>query len=175
MNEAWTAHGYLVRFGRPDLVDDQFGPWTDFEADWQKRIELPVYFAHIGDEVLPDRIGEGRLELAGDGIKIHALLSLPPGTGRILRKLSSKSQLGWSSAAMPYRVKRETVGGVKRIMKWPLMEASITVAPCAPLPQTVVGLRRSSWEKEGAQEMARTEMLRGEMLAAEIERMMEGR
>lgn len=139
--EGTRVGGYLIAWGDPahrDLHREYFTPQTDLALDWFTH--RPVLYHHgldpdcgaeaIGviDTVKADSIGlwcEAQLE------KHHRYLVA-------LRTLVAQNALGWSSGSLPHLVRKSADGA---ILRWPLVEASLTPTPAEPYATSVAALK----------------------------------
>lgn len=124
--------GYLIVWGGPDARDLQgeyFTPQTDLALDWYPQ--RPVLYHHgldgslkaavIGvlDTLRPDEVG----------LWAEAQLDLRQKYVRAVLRLVEKGVLGWSSGSLPHLAQVAADG---RIVRWPLIEGSLTPTPAEP-------------------------------------------
>lgn len=129
--------GYLVVFtgaNDPDLTGEFFTRDTDFwfDPDEQPVVKRVIY-NHGFDKVLGLRkIGKATLRVDDAGVWAEAQLDLRDEYERKIESLAKAEKLGWSSGSAPHLVTYERVGGVKRIVSWPITEATLTPTPAEP-------------------------------------------
>lgn len=120
--------GYLVVFGGRDIVGDQFNPDTDF---WLGRVKPPILYHHGQDTMLKRAVIGESIILRPDeiGLWIEAQINTAHQYREAIRELVKKGLLGWSSGAPGHLVERTPD---RKIVSWPIVEASLTPAPCEP-------------------------------------------
>jgi hypothetical protein len=139
--------GYLVVWGNPDQRDLQgeyFTPETDFELD--RYIDRPILYHHeldpdiqgteIGriDKITPDAKGlwaEGYLHLQNAAQKVK------DAAYKVYQQVL-KGLLGWSSGTVPHWADVTPDG---QILRWPIIEGSLTPDPAEPHRTTVAALK----------------------------------
>ncbi len=140
--------GYLLIFSdaaHRDLQAEYFSKRTDLGLDYYSR--RPVLYHHgldkdaggdlIGviDRLAPDEIGlwcEAQLD------KHHRYLEA-------IKQLIARGALGWSSGSLPNLVQKSADG---EILKWVLVEASLTPTPAQPYHTTIHAIK-STYEALG--------------------------
>ena len=140
--------GYLVVWGDAvtrDLEGEYFTPDTDLGIGWYER--RPVLYHHgldghlkaavIGqiDFLQPDEIG----------IWAEAQLDMRQRYVRIVNRLVERGLLNWSSGSLPHLVQVADDG---RIVRWPIVEGSLTPTPAEPR-QTDVHTIKSAYAALG--------------------------
>ncbi len=130
--------GYLIVWGSENQRDKQgefFTPDTELRLDWFK--ERPILYHHGLDGKLDSwEIGKIK-ELRKDAIGIYARGQLDinhkdPHMKEAIRGIwghVKKGALGWSSGSMGHLVEVAKNG---QILKWPLVEGSLTPSPAEP-------------------------------------------
>jgi HK97 family phage major capsid protein len=161
--EGTRVGGYLLTWGDPahrDLHREYFTPQTDLALDWFAH--RPVLYHHgldpdcgaeaIGviDTIKADHVGlwcEAQLE------KHHRYLVA-------LRTLVAQDALGWSSGSLPHLVRKSADGA---ILRWPLVEASLTPTPAQPYTTSVAALKAAyhslGLNPQGVEEFAMTDQI----------------
>lgn len=124
--------GYLVVWGTPqvrDLQGEYFTPETETGLDWYDR--RPVLYQHGLDGNLKAAvIGQiDTLRVDNTGIWAEAQLDLREKYVRTVLKLVEKGILHWSSGSLAHLVQVANDG---RIMRWPIVEGSLTPTPAEP-------------------------------------------
>ncbi|MEM6528498.1 MAG: hypothetical protein AAF653_09395, partial [Chloroflexota bacterium] len=130
--ERGRVGGYLVVWGDAatrDLQGDYFTPNTDFALDWYPR--RPVLYHHgLDGSIKAALVGQIDVLRADDtGIWAEAQLDLRHRYVRAVHDLVESGVLAWSSGSLPHLVERATDG---RIVRWPLIEGSLTPTPAEP-------------------------------------------
>ena len=124
--------GYLVVWGSPgarDLHGEYFTPETDLALDWYER--RPVLYQHGRDGRMKTTVIGVIDTLRADdtGLWAEAQLDLRRRYVRAVRALVERGALGWSSGSLPHLVE---VAGDGRIVRWPVIEGSLTPTPAEP-------------------------------------------
>jgi HK97 family phage major capsid protein len=124
--------GYLVVWGNAttrDLEGDYFTPETDFALEWYAQ--RPVLYQHGLDGVLKAALVGTIDTLRVDevGIWAEAQLDLRHRYVQAVQQLIERGVLAWSSGSLPHLVQREGDG---KIVRWPLIEGSLTPTPAEP-------------------------------------------
>ncbi len=124
--------GYLVVWGGPDQRDlhgEYFTPDTDLALDWYAR--RPVLYQHGRDGRLKTALVGVIDTLRADdvGLWAEAQLDLRQRYVRAVRGLIERGALGWSSGSLPHLVEVAPDG---RIVRWPVVEGSLTPTPAEP-------------------------------------------
>lgn len=132
--------GYLVVWGDPahkDLHDEYFTPQTHFELDWYDA--RPVLFQHGSDRALhTDALGQiDTLRTDETGLWAEAQLDTHHRYWKAVRQLIDSGALNWSSGSLPHLTEAAPDG---RIIRWPIVEGSLTPTPAEPR-QTGVALK----------------------------------
>lgn len=130
--------GYGVVFGGADLHGERFTDQTDFgeAVRWLAGVEqpgaggqLPVYYDHSQTAELPLPIGRVTgVRRDARGLWMWAQLERHQAYVEEVLELIARGALGWSSGSAAHLVRR--AGRV--IMRWPLVEMSLTPAPAEP-------------------------------------------
>lgn len=132
LDERGRVGGYLVVWGnrqQPDLHGEYFTPQTDFALDWFPV--RPVLYHHgLNNALKSALVGTlDRLRVDELGIWAEAQLHLEqPHVAAVLRMID-EGALAWSSGSLPHLVERAADG---RILRWPLIEGSLTPNPAEP-------------------------------------------
>ncbi len=133
--------GYLVPFGFPkDKQGEYFTPNTDFALDFYGGARRPVYFHHGADgEIKTEEIGYIDVLKADEyGIWAEAQLDMSNPNARRKYDDVQRGLLGWSSGSAPHLVEVREDG---QIVKWPIIEGSLTPSPSGGRRTTVVALK----------------------------------
>lgn len=129
--------GHLVVFGdagSTDLEGDYFTKSTDFGVAEQ----VGVYYLHgLDGAIKKRRIGVAKVGVDDVGVWVEAQLDLRDAYEKAVYDLAAKGKLGWSSGSAPHLVEREREGKSARIVRWPLVEASLTPVPAEPRAHAV--------------------------------------
>jgi hypothetical protein len=130
--EEGRVGGYLVIWGDPaqrDLQGEYFTPETDLGLEWYPR--RPVLYHHGLDGHLKAAVIGVIDALKADeiGLWAEAQLDLRSRYVRAVHNLIKRGVLGWSSGSLPHLVE---VAGDGRIVRWPIVEGSLTPAPAEP-------------------------------------------
>jgi phage head maturation protease len=134
--------GVGIRFGHPRDVDSErefFDRGTNYSLGGRKEIEL--YWEHGLDPQLPDPLTDVKLEITDVGIVVEGKSDMSDPNHRRIYNLAKSGDLGFSSGSTERLVRREAVGSVKRITRWPLAE--ISVVRRAAEPRNVVRALKS--------------------------------
>lgn len=124
--------GYLIVWGsrsQRDLQGEYFTPQTELALDWFAR--RPVLYQHgLDDHLKASPIGViDRLRVDATGVWAEAQLDLRHRYAAAVRRLIERGLLGWSSGSLPHLVEVARDG---RIVRWPLVEGSLTPTPAEP-------------------------------------------
>ncbi len=124
--------GYLVVWGSPqtrDLHGEYFTPETDLGLDWYEH--RPVLYHHGLDSALKSAvIGVlDRLQVDEVGLWAEAQLDLRGQYAQTILSLVERGLLSWSSGSLPHLV---DVADDGRIVRWPIVEGSLTPTPAEP-------------------------------------------
>lgn len=133
--------GYLVPFGFPkDRQGEYFTPDTDFALDFYGGARRPVYFHHGADgEIKTEEIGFIDVLKADDnGLWAEAQLNMDNPNARRKYADVQRGILGWSSGSAPHLIEVKDDG---QIVKWPIIEGSLTPSPSGGRRTTVVALK----------------------------------
>ncbi len=140
--------GYLVVWGsrvQRDLQGEYFTPDTDLGLEWYER--RPVLYHHGLDGNLKTAVLGVIDTLRKDevGLWAEAQLDVRRRYVRAVHDLVDKGVLGWSSGSLPHLVEAADDG---RILRWPIVEGSLTPAPAEPR-RTDVRTIKSAYEALG--------------------------
>jgi len=124
--------GYLLVWGDAhtrDLQGEYFTPQTELGLEWYER--RPVLYHHgLDDAVKAAVIGQIDRLLADEiGIWAEAQLDLRQRYVRAVHDLVQRGQLHWSSGSLAHLVQVADDG---RILRWPIVEGSLTPTPAEP-------------------------------------------
>lgn len=124
--------GYLIVWGNPgqrDLQGEYFTPATELALEWFER--RPVLFHHgLDTHLKAEPVGViDRLVRDEVGVWAEAQLDLRQRYGEAIRRLIERGVLGWSSGSLPHLVQVAADG---RILRWPVVEGSLTPTPAEP-------------------------------------------
>lgn len=124
--------GYLLVWGDAhtrDLQGEYFTPQTELGLEWYER--RPVLYHHgLDDAVKAAVIGQiDRLLADETGIWAEAQLDLRQRYVRAVHDLVRRGQLHWSSGSLAHLVQVADDG---RILRWPIVEGSLTPTPAEP-------------------------------------------
>lgn len=139
--------GYLVVWGNPahrDLQGEYFTPDTNFELDRYK--DRPILYHH---ELDPDIKGVevGRIDTItkdDKGLWAEGYLHLKNTSTKVMQAAHRvyqqvvKGLLGWSSGTVPHWADVTPNG---QILRWPIVEGSLTPDPAEPHRTTVAALK----------------------------------
>jgi HK97 family phage major capsid protein len=124
--------GYLIVWGnrsQRDLQGEYFTPQTELALDWFER--RPVLYQHgMDDHLKASPIGViDQLHPDDTGVWAEAQIDLRHRYAAAVRRLIEHGLLGWSSGSLPHLVEVARDG---RILRWPLVEGSLTPTPAEP-------------------------------------------
>lgn len=124
--------GYLIVWGnrrQRDLQGEYFTPQTELALDWFER--RPVLYQHgLDDQLKASTIGViDQLRVDETGVWAEAQLNLRHQYAAAVRRLIEGGMLGWSSGSLPHLVEVARDG---RILRWPVVEGSLTPTPAEP-------------------------------------------
>ncbi len=125
--------GHLVVFTGPELTDSYgefFTAKTDYGLDWYPQ--RPLLYQHGQDAAIgPRPVGViDTVKSDGAGIWVEAQLAEHARYLEDMRDLIEQRVLGWSSGTISY-LARVTDDG--EIVRWPIVEGSLTPTPAEPL------------------------------------------
>ncbi len=140
--------GYLVVWGdarHRDLHGEYFTPETDLALDWYAR--RPVLYHHGLDGALKAALIGAIDTLRPDetGLWAEAQLDVHRRYVRAVCDLIRRGVLAWSSGSLPHLVEVDSDG---RIIRWPIVEGSLTPTPAEPRRTTVRAIK-SAYEALG--------------------------
>jgi HK97 family phage major capsid protein len=140
--------GYLIVWGnrsQRDLQGEYFTPQTELALEWFER--RPVLYQHgLDDHLKANPIGViDQLRADETGVWAEAQLDLRHRYADAVRRLIERGLLGWSSGSLPHLVEVARDG---RIVRWPLVEGSLTPTPAEPR-RTDVQTIKSAYEVLG--------------------------
>jgi hypothetical protein len=140
--------GYLIVWGnrgQRDLQGEYFTPQTELALEWFER--RPVLYQHgMDDHLKASPIGViDQLRVDDTGVWAEAQLDLRHRYADVVRRLIERGVLGWSSGSLPHLVEVARDG---RIVRWPLVEGSLTPTPAEPR-RTDVQTIKSAYEVLG--------------------------
>jgi HK97 family phage major capsid protein len=146
--EGGRVGGYLVVWGSPeqrDLQGEYFTPETELGLDWYDQ--RPALYHHgLDGSVKAAVIGViDTLRADSTGVWAEAQLDTRQRYVRTIQKLVDKGALGWSSGSLPHLVEVADDG---RIVRWPIVEGSLTPTPAEPR-RTDVRTIKSAYEALG--------------------------
>jgi hypothetical protein len=126
--------GLLAPFGGPingsDIQGERFTAKTDFVLDWFPG-DRPLLYHHGLERPSVSVVGRIKSVTTDDqGLWIRAQLDARSAYYGAISKLIDSEALGLSSGAMPHLVKVAKNGD---IMRWPLIEGSLTPTPANPM------------------------------------------
>ncbi len=133
--------GYLIVWGnrsQRDLQGEYFTPQTELALDWYER--RPVLYQHgMDDHLKAAPIGViDRLRADETGVWAEAQLDLRHRYAQAVRRLIEDGMLNWSSGSLPHLVEVARDG---RIMRWPVVEGSLTPTPAEPYRTHVITVK----------------------------------
>lgn len=133
--------GYLIVWGNPqqrDLQGEYFTPETELALEWFDR--RPVLYHHgQDDDVQAEPVGViDRLKMDAVGVWAEAQLDLRQRYVQAVRRLVERGVLGWSSGSLAHLVQVAKDG---RIIRWPVVEGSLTPTPAEPRRTDVQSLK----------------------------------
>lgn len=136
-----TVEGYLVSWGNPkdtDLQGEWFTKDTDFCLNWFP-VRPALYHHGLDNTVGLKSIGMITTVKADDlGLWVQAQLDLRDKYARAVYEMVKAQQFGWSSGSVDHLVKTLDSG---QIIRWPLIEGSITPTPAQPSKVTVRAMK----------------------------------
>jgi HK97 family phage major capsid protein len=140
--------GYLIVWGNVkerDLQGEYFTPETELRLDWYER--RPMLYHHGMDGQLKAApIGViDVLRVDDTGVWAEAQLDLRQRYAQVVQRLVERGVLGWSSGSLPHLVEVAKDG---RIVRWPIIEGSLTPTPAEPR-RTDVQTIKSAYEALG--------------------------
>ena len=133
--------GYLITWGearQPDLQGEYFTPETDVGLDWYEQ--RPVLYHHGLDGALKAAVIGTIDTLRPDetGLWAEAQLDLRKRYVRAVQRLVDQGVLSWSSGSLPHLVEVSAAG---KIVRWPIVEGSLTPTPAQPRHSDVQTLK----------------------------------
>ena len=142
--------GYLVPFGntiKKDLHDEYFSKNTDLILDFLPVPVWPILFHHgLDDEVGVKTLGKiDKLEKRANGWWAEGIIDKANKYRKQILKLIKLGILHWSSGTLPQMVQRSKAG---EILRWPLVEGSLTPTPAEPR-FTTVAMVKSAYKSAG--------------------------
>lgn len=130
--EGWLApHG--GSFNGRDLAGEFFSPKTDFVLDWFPDGARPLIWHH-GMDAKAGTTVVGRIKALSHrekGLWMQAQLDAHNDYYESIKELIKQSKAGLSSGSMRHLVEVNKASG--EILRWPLIEGSLTPTPCEPL------------------------------------------
>lgn len=136
--------GYLVIWGdasRKDLQGEFFTPDTDLALKWYPT--RPVLYHHGLDGTLAIKM-IGQLDtftLNDVGLWVEGQLDMRDKYVQAIYRLAQEGKLGWSSGSLPHMVQVERNG---KIVRWPIVEGSMTPTPAEPHDTDVISRKHFS-------------------------------
>lgn len=132
VDAAGRIGGYLIVWGdgeQRDLHGEYFTPETELGLDWYER--RPVLYHHgLDDSVKASVIGAIDMLRTDDvGLWAEAQLDLRQHYVRAVMRLVETGAIHWSSGSLSHLVDVDEDG---RILRWPLVEGSLTPTPAEP-------------------------------------------
>ena len=127
--------GYGVLWGSPDqrdLVGEWFAPDTEeLDVVWRALGRIPALYSHAGDDLLKSApVGVIDVMSADEvGLWVEGQLDLHNKYLSAIQELMERGVLFFSSGTFP-RARR--VGKDGKILRWPIIEVSLTPAPAEP-------------------------------------------
>lgn len=124
--------GYLCRWGdesTKDLGGEWFTPKTaELTAVFDSLGRLPALYHHAGDDTIKSAVIGliDTMESDDSGLWVEAQAQLAKAYREYVKPLIEQSALGWSSGALP-RARKVAKSG--EIVRWPIMEGSLTPTP----------------------------------------------
>ncbi len=133
--------GYLIVWGAPkrrDLQGEYFTPETDLALDWYDR--RPLLYHHGQDATLKSALVGVLDTLRADetGLWAEAQLEKRLRYFRALVGLVERGALAWSSGSLP---QLREVADDGRILRWPIVEGSLTPTPAEPRQTEIQSLK----------------------------------
>ncbi len=141
LDENGRIGGYLVVWGSPaqrDLQGEYFTPETELGLDWYDR--RPALYHHGQDAALKSALVGVLDTLRADEIGLWAEAQLERRLRyfRALVQLVKRGALGWSSGSLP---QLREVASDGRILRWPIVEGSLTPTPAEPRQTRIQSLK----------------------------------
>ena len=141
LDEGGRIGGYLVVWGSPqqqDLQGEYFTPETELGLDWYDR--RPALYHHGQDAALKSALVGVVDTLRADevGLWAEAQLERRLRYFQALLALVKRGVLGWSSGSLP---QLREVAEDGRILRWPIVEGSLTPTPAEPRQTEVHSLK----------------------------------
>jgi len=124
--DTFVVGGYGIIWDSTDLHGEHFSRDTDFELDWIPNKK--VLYDHGQNEYAKGVIGLARNDriVADDvGLFIEAEISKSHKYSQAIRKLVEAGVIGYSTGTVPQLMERSG----NKIVKWPLVEISLTSTP----------------------------------------------
>jgi hypothetical protein len=142
--------GYLVVWGNPnkrDLQGEYFTPHTEFELG--RYTDRPILYHHeLSDEIGGTEVGRiDRIIKDAKGLWAEGHLHLDHATETVKQAAQKvyqqvlKGLLGWSSGTVPHWADVTPNG---QILRWPIVEGSLTPDPAEPHRTTVAALKSAT-------------------------------
>ncbi len=141
LDENGRIGGYLVVWSLPaqrDLQGEYFTPETELGLDWYDR--RPALYHHGQDAALKSALVGVLDTLRADEIGLWAEAQLERRLRyfRALVQLVKRGALGWSSGSLP---QLREVASDGRILRWPIVEGSLTPTPAEPRQTGIQSLK----------------------------------
>ena len=141
LDEAGRIGGYLVVWGSPrqrDVQGEYFTQETELGLDWYDR--RPVLYHHGQDAALKSALVGVLDTLQADEIGLWAEAQLERRLRyfQALTELVKRGVLGWSSGSLP---QLREVASDGRILRWPIVEGSLTPTPAEPRHTEIQSLK----------------------------------
>lgn len=131
--------GYLVAFGGRDKQGEYFTPQTDFCLDWYPGSRPVLYHHGLDHRVGTDVIGHVlSIQPDAKGLYTTARLDLSNPIARKVYADIQAGRIGWSSGSIAHLAIVKPTG---EIVRWPIVEASLTPTPAEPYRTTVQALK----------------------------------
>lgn len=124
--------GYLCLWGdesTKDLGGEFFTPKTaELSSVFESLGHLPALYHHAGDDTIKSAVVGliDTMEQDESGLWVEAQAQLAKAYREYVKPLIDQSALGWSSGALP-RARKVAKSG--EILRWPIMEGSLTPTP----------------------------------------------
>lgn len=142
-------------FGKPgtkgkDITDEYFSPKTDFVLSWGEKGGWPLLYHHgIERETNVEPIGRiTSIEVKSDvGGWMTAQIQKNHEYYEAIKELIESGKVGLSSGAMPHLVRKDSKSG--EILRWPVVEGSITPQPANPLAFVEFSAAKSHYKSAG--------------------------
>ncbi len=133
--------GYLIVWGSPqarDLQGEWFTPETDLCLDLYPL--RPIFYDHGADRTIKATMIGVIDTLKADevGLWCEGQLDRHNRYVRAVQQLVAKGALGWSSGSLPHLVIKSADG---EIVRWPVIEGSVTPVPAEPRHTTVAAIK----------------------------------